>query len=204
MGFLGAAIELCSDEVINVRIVACSIFCRIKQSLKLPEDGDTLDRVNAVAVQLMADTDADVAAAARRALEEYKALQGKRASISWVMSESGFLAADRKKEQEENQWTAREDRRRSSLNLASFSCPVPSLTNPKCGRRLSVPSGACQRPGQEERETKACYATGRHAGNRPTACDPRPDVHKSIPQPASKCWSHNPKRMPGFLAGSAD
>ena len=116
MGFLDAAIEICGDEVPNVRLMACSLLCGLKQSIKLPDDVDALEKINGIATQLMADSDVDVAAAARRLSEDFKKVQAMRVGGVAMNDGGAFMALDKKKEEEEDLWSAREEQDRKKCD----------------------------------------------------------------------------------------
>eukprot|EP00854_Cymbomonas_tetramitiformis_P006681 gene6681-7997_t len=110
--FLEEAVNTLQDPVPNVRVRSAALLPRLKRIVKLPEDVDILEKMSKNCTSLTTDNDRDVAAAARRVVDEYKLTPtaGLRKDPTMSAEEyAEFEAQDQAKEQEEQDMLAREE-----------------------------------------------------------------------------------------------
>ncbi|KAJ9523823.1 hypothetical protein QJQ45_020014 [Haematococcus lacustris] len=99
-------LELLYDPVPNVRLQVTHILPALKQTIRLPEDVDLLERLNNAISNSMTDNDRDVSVTARHINDTYKRIPVRMGGGLSVGDLSGSLVAsyeaeDRRKEEEE-------------------------------------------------------------------------------------------------------
>ncbi|GMH39898.1 hypothetical protein BSKO_07802 [Bryopsis sp. KO-2023] len=101
-------IDLMHDPIPNVRLHSCSLLPNMKQTVKLPEDVDQLERLNSAMSNLMTDSDRDVSSTAREIHNAFKRMPVRMTGGAGVLDMNGMAAGqsefeeeDRRKEEEE-------------------------------------------------------------------------------------------------------
>ncbi|KAL3156729.1 hypothetical protein ABBQ38_001004 [Trebouxia sp. C0009 RCD-2024] len=105
--FLDACLELTADPVPNVRLHLAALLPALKQSIRLPEDVEQLERVNSAMSNLATDNDRDVAAEARAVNDLFKRTPVRMTGGAGLLDMNGLPGGhsseseDTKKEEEE-------------------------------------------------------------------------------------------------------
>eukprot|EP01025_Chloroclados_australasicus_P053173 TRINITY_DN6234_c0_g1_i4.p1 TRINITY_DN6234_c0_g1~~TRINITY_DN6234_c0_g1_i4.p1 ORF type:complete len:806 (+),score=97.74 TRINITY_DN6234_c0_g1_i4:299-2716(+) len=109
---LDLCLDLMYDSVPNIRIHVCTLLPQMKQTVKLPEDVDLLEKLNNAMSNLQTDDDREVQLAARAIHEAFKRMPVRMTGGAGVLDMNGmpggqsdFEAEDRQKEEEESQFT---------------------------------------------------------------------------------------------------
>mmetsp|Transcript_9565 Transcript_9565/g.20370 ORF Transcript_9565/g.20370 Transcript_9565/m.20370 type:complete len:882 (+) Transcript_9565:180-2825(+) len=104
-------LELLYDPVPNVRLQVTSLLPLLKQTIKLPEDVDLLERLNNAMSNSMTDNDRDVSMTARQINDTFKRTPVRMGGGVSSMDVNGLLGGvasyeteDRKKEEEEGEY----------------------------------------------------------------------------------------------------
>ncbi|CAG9466704.1 unnamed protein product [Pedinophyceae sp. YPF-701] len=96
--FFDWCVDIMNDSVANVRLSVASLLPDLKQTIRLPEDVEYLDRLNTAISSLMTDNDRDVSMFARAMNEKFKARPFRMARAASSSAASSFEAEDRKRE----------------------------------------------------------------------------------------------------------
>ncbi|KAK9819789.1 hypothetical protein WJX72_002412 [[Myrmecia] bisecta] len=110
--FLDLCIDLLNDPIPNVRLHVCQLMPILKQTIRLPEDVEQLERLNSGMSNLTTDPDRDVAAAALAVNDAFKRtpvrMTGSAGGLDMNGLPSGvheFESEDKRKEEEEAELT---------------------------------------------------------------------------------------------------
>lgn len=90
--FFGLCIDLMSDPVPNIRLKVCELLPDLKQTIRLPDDVEYLDRLNSAVSGLMTDNDRDVSARARAMNDAFKSKPFRMARAAVSTGSGGFEA----------------------------------------------------------------------------------------------------------------
>ncbi|DBA65676.1 TPA: hypothetical protein ACH3X2_002731 [Trebouxia sp. C0005] len=109
--FLDTCLELTADPVPNVRLHLTALLPALKQSIRLPEDVEQLERVNSAMSNLATDNDRDVAGQARAVNDLFKRTPVRMTGGAGLLDMNGLpgghssSSEDSKKEEEEADFT---------------------------------------------------------------------------------------------------
>ncbi|KAL6757965.1 armadillo-type protein [Haematococcus lacustris] len=157
-------LELLYDPVPNVRLQVTHILPALKQTIRLPEDVDLLERLNNAISNSMTDNDRDVSVTARHINDTYKRIPVRMGGGLSVGDMSGSLVAsyeaeDRRKEEEEADFCfSPDDQKEIKAEIIQLSYKKKSV-DPKV---VDAKSAAARRAALEAAKPNA-FGVGRSA-----------------------------------------
>lgn len=161
--FFGPCIDLMSDPVPNIRLKVCELLPDLKQTIRLPDDVEFLDRLNTAVSGLMTDNDRDVSMRARAMNDAFKSKPFRMARAAVSSGSGGFEAEVRRRPGRATDLSQllrtracmlRRRRRcraqRAACGLASHALPTPTSRAGQAARKGGGVGGVYQGGGGED------------------------------------------------------